>query len=683
MMRTLFVILIGISFWRVCPAQQPDTTRSEVREDLERALEDFDPEDPQFDTEQLSQFLQELAANPVNINIAGIDELLQTPGVNLKTGRAILDYRENVKPFESVGELLKVKGIGRATLERMRPYVTVGSGPQLRRALYTNRRYWTHEDRFEAFSRFQQTLQEREGYLRPDSGGYTGNPVKYYQRFRYKSDHFSANLTQEKDAGEPLDGPAGFDYSSWHLALQNIGKLKNLTAGDYSLSFGQGLVLWSGGSFGKGREVIGSIAKNERGIRPYTSSRETNFFRGLAATFGNKIRVSGFYSDRAREATVLNGDTTRFPTENGLHRTLTEISKKQNINQKVYGGRIRTEVPFGFVGATGYRSTFSRYIDHGTAAYDQFDFRGRSASTFGIDYKFLLGPAILFGEGARSENGGYGVVTGVESSVKDNTGLALIYRNYQKDFQSIFGSGFGEQSGEPQNEEGIYLGLRHQLNEKILLSAYFDQYRFPAPRFGTHQPTRGYDWLGLVEVNVNSDFQFYLQGRSEAEDDEFEWVDDQGRIRRKVGKKYRSGLRGHVEYRVNPEIRLRIRGEVVRTRQAGEAAEYGYLMYQDIRFRPSQKWTLDARITVFETESFNSRVFQFENDLLYVFSNSALFDQGQRLYVLVNYEPFDFMEIWAKFGITVFENRQEIGSGLDTIKGNKRSEVGVQVRIKI
>lgn len=667
---------------RVGLAQPSDTTRVEVHDDLVRALEDFDPGDSQFDNEQLPQFLQELAAKPVNINFADADELMQVPGMNLKIARSIIEYREKVKPFESVGELVEVPGIGRVTLDRIRPYVTTGTGRELGRALYTDYRYWTYNDRFEVFSRYQQILQERAGYRRPDSTGYLGSPVKYYQRFRYRSDHILANFTQEKDAGEPLDGLAEFDFSSWHFALKNNGKLRTLVAGDYNLAFGQGLVLWNGGSFGKGGEVIGAASKNGRGVRAYTSSREANFFRGAAATYGGKVRVSGFYSKVERDATAINTDTTRFPVEDGLHRTAGEMEKKRNLNQTMYGGRLQLELPVGFIGATGYRALFSNYIEPPSAVHNRFDFSGRQTSAAGIDYTFLLGPAVLYGEGARSENGGTGLIAGVESSIDSQTEIAVSYRNYGKDFQSVFGSGFGEQSGDPQNEEGIYLGLRHRMSPDILFSAYFDQYRFPAPRFRTHQPTQGYDWLGRVEVMLSRDLEFYLQARSETKEEEYRLADLSGRSQLRLGKANRSSFRAHFQYRVNEKIRLRTRGEVVRTRRAGEAVEHGYLIYQDLRFTPSERWTFDTRVTVFDTESFNSRVFQFENDLLYVFSGSALFDQGQRIYLLVNYEPFDFMEIWAKFGITVYENRQVIGSGLDEIDGNKRSDIGVQVRFR-
>ncbi len=679
MKRILFIVGLITSIAGNSAAQQPDTVRSDVRDDLERALEDFDPEDSEFNTEQFTQFLLELSANPVNINADGVDELMQVPGINLKQARSIIDYRKNLKPFESIDELQEVPGIGRVTLERVHPYVTVGTGAELSK-VYTDPRYWTSGGKFEVYSRYQQKLQKQEGYIRPDSTGFLGNPVKYYQRLRYRSNHISANLTQEKDAGEPLDRPTEFDYNSWHLAITENGKLQQLVVGDYNLSFGQGLVLWNGGAFGKGREVTGTVAKSERGIKPYTSSMEANYFRGIAATYGNKIRITGFYSDQSRSASVVNGDTTRFPSDDGMHRTLNEVAKKGSLNQTMYGGRFRAEFPFGFVGGSGYYASFDKHIFQGSAIYNQYDFSGNNTSALGIDYKLLLGPALLFGEAARTQNGGYGMIAGVESTITDDTELTVAYRKYQKNFQAVYGAGFGEQSGEPQNEEGIYVGFRHEISSRIQVSAYFDQFRFPAPRFGTHQPTQGYDWLGLIGVDLNEDLQFYIQGRSEIKDDEYEMVDSFGRKQRKLGRSHRASLRTHFEYWVTPAIRLRNRVEVVQSHPAGASREYGYLLYQDIRYKPNRQWTFDARITMFETESYGSRVYQFENDLLYVFSNSVLYDQGQRLYFLLNYEPFEFAEIWAKFGITVFENKQVLGSGLNEIEGNRRSDLGVQVR---
>ncbi|SHF58807.1 competence protein ComEA helix-hairpin-helix repeat region [Fodinibius roseus] len=676
---SVFVLLLPV----IAGAQQRDSTRSEVREDLEQALEDFDSDNLDMNSEQLVQLLQDMSARPVNVNQADLHMLMQVPGINLKTARAIIRYRRDVKPFEALQELTKVTGIGRVTYEKIHPYVTIGRGLELSSRLFTDRRYWTNGSRFQAFTRYQRDLQESRGYREsPEEGGYLGGPAKYYQRMDYQSDHLSANLTQEKDAGEMLPGPMQFDHQSWHLALENNGRLQTLVAGDYSLSFGQGLVLWNGGVFGKGSNVTGAPNRSGRGIKPYTSAQETNYYRGAAVTYGGRFQLTGFYSSRRRTASEISVDTVRFPTESGYHRTMRQQARRGNLRQCLYGGHIRVELPVGFIGATGYQTTFDRYVAASDQDYARYDFEGISASTIGMDYSLLLGPAVAFGEAARSKNGGWGVLGGVESSIGPDTEVALAYRNYQKEFQSILGDGFGEGSGTPKNEEGIYLGLQHTHGDNIILTAYMDQFRFPSARFGTHQPTRGYDWLGKAEMEIMPGVDAYLQVRGETKEDEYEVTDELGRFRRELGTSRRSSIRGHIEYWVNDDVRLRSRAEWVRSREAGETAETGLLLYQDLRLVLGEKLTLDTRITVFDTGSYASRVYQFENDLLYVFASQPLFDRGQRMYLLVNYEPFSFLEIWAKVGLTKYEDRQVIGSGLNEIQGDTRSEVGVQARIK-
>ncbi|MDR9418033.1 ComEA family DNA-binding protein [Gracilimonas sp.] len=657
-----------------------DTTS--VQEQLEKAFEELDTEESGLSGEQLVQFLEDLAANPVNINRAGLDDLLQVPGINLKIARAILSYR-NSKPFEEKEELLEVSGIGPATYGRMRPYVSIGGTGAQFRDMYMRPEYWLDNRKFDIFSRYQQNLQTREGYKRPDSlGGYLGSPVKYYQRLRMTTNHLSLNLTQEKDPGETLNGITGFDYNSGHIAFVDNGKLNDLVIGDYSLSFGQGLVLWSGGVFGKGREVTGTISKNERGIKPYSSAQETDFFRGVAASYGEQVEVTAFYSDRPRTASVLQGDTTRFPTSSGFHRTINEESRKNNINQKTMGGRLRVDTPLGLLGATGYYNTFDSYIGRGSSLSNRYDFEGKEHSVVGIDYRGLIGEAFVFGEFARSQNGGFGGVAGVETPVGLNTDLAILYRNYRRDFQSFLGSGFGERSSAPQNEEGFYVGLRHTLNQNVTFSGYFDQYYFASPTFGTSQATGGYDMLGLAEIIFNSQFNIYFMVRNEIQDEEYVISNSLGKEELKLGEEKRSSFRANLEYWVSSEVRLRSRVELVRNQEAGGKWETGFLIYQDLRLQPSPKLRIDGRISLFDTDSFNTRVYQFESDLLYVLSNTVLYDQGQRAYVTVKYDAADFLDLWFKYGVTIFENTQVLGSGLSEVRGNIRNSIGLQARLQ-
>lgn len=61
----------------------------------------------------------------ININTASVRELQKLNGVGAVTARAIVDYRDEHGDFGSADELLNVRGIGQATLEKLRPYVTV------------------------------------------------------------------------------------------------------------------------------------------------------------------------------------------------------------------------------------------------------------------------------------------------------------------------------------------------------------------------------------------------------------------------------------------------------------------------------------------------------------------------------------------------------------------------------
>ena len=65
-----------------------------------------------------------VAAEAVDINTAGVEELAaRLSGVGASRAEAIVRYREQFGPFESVEELTEVTGIGAATLERNRSVI--------------------------------------------------------------------------------------------------------------------------------------------------------------------------------------------------------------------------------------------------------------------------------------------------------------------------------------------------------------------------------------------------------------------------------------------------------------------------------------------------------------------------------------------------------------------------------
>ena len=63
---------------------------------------------------------------PININTATVEELMALPGIGQTYASRIVDYRRKHGPFESVGELIHVPGIGEKRLEAIWDLVTVG-----------------------------------------------------------------------------------------------------------------------------------------------------------------------------------------------------------------------------------------------------------------------------------------------------------------------------------------------------------------------------------------------------------------------------------------------------------------------------------------------------------------------------------------------------------------------------
>lgn len=62
----------------------------------------------------------------IDVNTADAYDLDRLPGIGPSKAEAILTYREEHGPFQTVDDLLAVSGIGEVTLENLRPYVTVG-----------------------------------------------------------------------------------------------------------------------------------------------------------------------------------------------------------------------------------------------------------------------------------------------------------------------------------------------------------------------------------------------------------------------------------------------------------------------------------------------------------------------------------------------------------------------------
>jgi len=68
--------------------------------------------------------------DPVFVNYASAEQLRRLPGVGVKRAEAIVALRGKMGRFQRVEDLLRVKGIGRATLKKLRPLLRLDAQPQ-------------------------------------------------------------------------------------------------------------------------------------------------------------------------------------------------------------------------------------------------------------------------------------------------------------------------------------------------------------------------------------------------------------------------------------------------------------------------------------------------------------------------------------------------------------------------
>ena len=115
----------------------------------------------------------------------------------------------------------------------------------------------------------------------------------------------------------------------------------------------------------------------------------------------------------------------------------------------------------------------------------------------------------------------------------------------------------------------------------------------------------------------------------------------------------------------------------------GKAAEKGFLMYADLLYTPAMKPLAgNIRLQYFETDGYNSRLYAYENDVLYSFSIPVFYGRGYRYYINVNYDLTRKLTIWARVSQYLYPQQVTTASGLDELNKNHKTEVRIQVLYK-
>jgi len=678
------ILIIFFSGSFLCASAQvtelPHTTEQQL-ENVTENNEDLETEDDSY-LQQLAQFQK----NPLNLNTADAGQLKELIVLSALQIQNLISYRQVLGKLINIYELQAVPGWDISTIQKLRPYVTVSDQPLFFDALGQRLR----DGERQVLVRVSQVLEKSRGYLLDSSTAtnfYPGSPQKIFARYKYVYKNLlQYGIVGEKDAGEQFFKGAqkeGFDFYSAHFFVRNLGIIKSLALGDYTVNLGQGLTSWMSLAFKKSPDIT-AIKRQAAVLRPYNSAGEINFHRGAGITVGkNNWEATVFGSYRNIDGNLNPADSAQSEEEfisslqtSGFHRTKSEAEDKGVQRQIAFGGNFSYQLKKLHIGVNGVQYQFRLPLVKQPEPYNKYALSGKSFGNYSTDYSYTWRNMHMFGEIAFTDKRYHALVNGILISAANNVDMSLLYRNISRGYQSLYTSAFTENTF-PTNEKGLFTGISVRPASGWRIDAYADVFKFPWLKFRVDAPTSGSDYLVQLTYKPNRVLEIYSRFKAESKSIN---VNPEDLTTDPVLPQPRQNWRTQLSYKLNQAVTLRSRAEIVWFNKNSENPEQGFQMFADVLYKPlMKKYSGNVRLQYFETDSYNSRLYAFENDVLYSFSIPVFYEKGYRYYININYDINKKFSVWAKLAQTVYPEREEIGSGLDVIKNNHRTEGKIQV----
>lgn len=642
--------------------------------------------------EQLEYYYE----HPLNLNSAtqeDLEELLLLSEIQIND---LLLHRKVYGKLISIYELQSLEYWDLETIRLVLPFVKVDDKLD---QLHVGLKEAFQQGKFEAYFRYQTILEDKAGYedvpdsvLNSSNSYYRGNPDRYYTRLRFSyRTNLSIGVTAEKDPGEEFfkgsQAKTGFDFYSAHAFYKGGKYLRAVALGDYQVQIGQGLNLWSGYAFGKTADVT-NVKRTARSLKPYTSVDETRFLRGAAVELGaGKFAWTNFASIKGVDATLIADslvEEQEFVSSinlTGLHRTNSELARKNALTEMIYGSNLRYHKRNLSLGAAAVYQGYNVNYNRDTLPYNQFDFRGKSTMGISADYSWVLKNFNFFGEVSHTTySGKFAQLHGVLFSLDSRASMAVIYRNYNRAYQTFYNNGFSEGS-RTQNEKGVYAGLKIKFTQAFTVNTYADFFEFPWLKYQVDAPSRGNEFMIQPSYRPNRSLEVYARYRQQVRQKNSR--DSDGTVTG-IEDVTQRNYRINFNYKISEDFRLKSRIEYVTIHRASNTPEDGIILTQDIQYQPkSSPIDISLRYALFDTDSYDSRIYTYENNALYVFSVPSYYYQGSRAYVLVRYTFLRRFDLWARYGVNIYANRDSLGSGAEEISTNTRTDITVQLRVKL
>ncbi|MDP4222168.1 MAG: hypothetical protein Q8868_02550 [Bacteroidota bacterium] len=633
-MKILLKIILLLSITAEVLAQEAELSETITSIAEELAEDENNAESAELYVEKL----YDLTEKPVRLNSADEKELSRLFFLTDFQIKALADYIHSSGVIYSAYEIANITGFNRELAETMIPFITIDKARS------------SSGDSVRIKNRLLASFITR--FPRSDTS-FSGSPYKLLTRYKLSAGKVAVNITSEKDSGEKLlaGKPPLPDFISGNLSWSGEGIIRKVIIGDFGARFGMGTNLNTSIRTGLSLTSPGYMSGDEE-IRPYTSTDENNFFRGAALQLHlNKTGISGYISSNKIDATIISGsDSSGYFIKSfyraGLHNTLVSSAKKDIITESAFGINLTYDLKKSTVGLLWSNSRFSLpVIIPRTENEDVYGFQGRSNSIISACYRTVFSRVVLYGELSSNPGKSIAFIQGLSFRPADRLSINLLWRSFDPGFISFHGSSpFSSSSG--NNLKGIFGNFTFEAAKHLFISAGCDlryypwmRYRCCAPSLGTIQEAKIRYLPGeRLTAEIRWNFRSTMLN-----DPELPGIYKQEKIISRA-------FRGSLNYLVLDNLSLYLRLDY---KAVNKDRSKGWLLLQDIKYRfRSFPVTIWYRYCIFRTDDWNSRLYAFENDLLYSMSIPALSGSGSRSYIMVSCKAGKFMDLRIKYGIT-------------------------------
>lgn len=406
--------------------------------------------------DDVAEQLMEIAEHPINLNQTNAEELSQLCWLTDEQIDDILLYQYQ-HAFVSVYDLQLIHSLKDYDIRNLLPFVRVEA-----------KGYEAKGERMYFREVFHYAKHEMT--LRADARNiedYENDPM--YGKLRYRFDY-----QKKVQAGLTICRPTGGAWEQMqygaYVQLQDIGCIKNLSAGNFQANFGQGLVIGSPFKMGKSRWMSSGMNARE-GVRKFSSiGDDYQAFHGIGTTLRlGWAEVSAMYSIDQQKDSAWH------------HLVGVNVTGKWNKLK---------------VGVTAIENLYSDSTD--------------AQSVVGVNARYNWGRVDLWGEVAASQgkHWGWGGIVGMNFTPISDVSLLALYRYYSPYFDNPYAYAFSEKS-RLNDENGFYLGVDVRTLAKWRLAAYVDAFRegYDAMAQADFIPNQTYDmnWRVRARRQVGKD----------------------------------------------------------------------------------------------------------------------------------------------------------------------------------